>query len=109
MKIFWSLSVSFFVYVSAIILSNFLITHVGVPVPGTSTHITPVGFGLSAPSGVWAAAISFPARDLVQRTGGKSWGITAILLGGAVSFLISSPQIAVASAITYLCSESTDM
>jgi len=97
------------VYAAAIAGSNFLITHVGIAVPGTSAHLTPVGFGLLAPSGVWAAAVSFPARDFVQRIGGRRWGYTAILLGGAVSWLVSDPRIALASAATYLASESADM
>ncbi len=97
------------VYAAAIVGSNWLITHVGIPVPGTSAHLTPVGFNLYAPSGVWAAAVSFPARDFVQRLGGRSWGVTAILLGGVISFLVSDPRIAAASATTYLVSESADM
>jgi queuosine precursor transporter len=103
------LGAAFLLYAAAIVGSNYLITHVGIPIPGTSTHLTAVGFGLYAPSGVWAAAISFPARDYVQRTGGRLWGIAAIVLGGALSFLVSDPRIAAASAITYLCSESADM
>jgi queuosine precursor transporter len=97
------------IYAAAIILSNVLINHIGISVPGTSVHILPVGFGLYAPSGVWAAAVSFPARDYVQRLGGRSWGVVAILLGGLVSWFVSDPRIAVASAATYLISESVDM
>lgn len=100
--------VAFFVYVAAIVLSNVLITHVGIPA-GPGTHLTPVGFGLLAPSGVWAAAVSFPARDVTQRLGGRWLGVAAILIGAGISYLISSPVIAVASGVTYLCSESLDM
>ena len=99
---------AFAVYAGAIILSNWLITHVGIPA-GPGAHLTPVGFGLLAPSGVWAAAVSFPARDVVQRAGGRWLGIAAILVGAAVSWKISDPHIAVASGLTYLCSESLDM
>ena len=99
---------AFTVYVAAIILSNWLITHVGIPV-GHGTHLTPVGFGLYAPSGVWAAAVSFPARDITQRLGGRWLGVAAILIGAAVSWRISDPHIAVASGVTYLCSEGADM
>jgi len=100
--------VAFTVYVAAIVLSNYLITHVGIPA-GPGTHLTPVGFGLLAPSGVWAAAVSFPARDVTQRLGGRWLGLTAILAGAGISYLISSPVIAVASGVTYLCSEGADM
>lgn len=99
---------AFAVYVAAIILSNWLITHVGIPTVPGGPHLTPVGFGLYAPSGVWAAALSFPARDLVQRSGGRWLGIAAIILGSGVSYLVSDPRIAVASGITYLCSETAD-
>lgn len=95
------------VYVLAIVASNWLITHVGIPV-GPGLHLTPVGFGLYAPSGVWAAAVSFPARDITQRAGGRWLGILAIFIGAAISWKISAPQIAVASGLTYLCSETAD-
>ena len=99
---------AFAVYVAAIVLSNWMIGHAGIPVaPGV--HLTPVGFGLYAPSGVWAAAVSFPARDVTQRLGGRWLGVAAILAGAGVSYLISDPRIAVASGVTYLCSESLDM
>jgi queuosine precursor transporter len=99
---------AFAVYVLAICLSNYLITHIGIPA-GPGTHLSEVGFGLLAPSGVWAAGVSFPARDVVQRTGGRWLGVAAILLGAAISWKISSPVIAVASGGTYLISESLDM
>lgn len=99
---------AFTVYVAAIILSNYLIVHVGI-LAGPGVHLTPVGFGLLAPSGVWAAAVSFPARDVTQRLGGRWLGVAAILVGAAVSWKISDPHIAVASGITYLCSEAADM
>jgi hypothetical protein len=98
---------AFAVYVAAIVASNWLIGHAGIPA-GPGTHLTPVGFGLYAPSGVWAAAVSFPARDITQRLGGRWLGIAAILAGAAVSLAVSDPHIAVASGLTYLCSESTD-
>ena len=101
-------AVAFAVYVAAIILSNYAITHWGIPA-GPGVHLTPVGFGLLAPSGVWFAAVSFPARDVTQRLGGRWLGVIAILVGAGISYLISSPVIAVASGVTYLCSESLDM
>lgn len=98
---------AFAVYVAAIVLSNWLIGHVGIPA-GPGTYLTPVGFGLLAPSGVWAAAVSFPARDVVQRTGGWILGVAAILIGAGLSYGISSHVVAVASGVTYLCSETAD-
>jgi queuosine precursor transporter len=106
-KIRWT-ALLFLLYVVAIAGSNWLITHMGIPA-GPGTHLTEVGFGLLAPSGVWAAAVSFPARDYVQRAGGRWLGILAILVGAGLSFFISSPVIALASGGTYLLSETADM
>lgn len=100
---------AFAVYVAAIALSNWLIVHVGIPTVPGGPHLTPVGFGLLAPSGVWAAAVSFPARDVTQRLGGRWLGIAAIVAGAAVSWAVSSSHIAIASGVTYLCSEAADM
>lgn len=88
------------VYVSAIVLANWAITRYG---------LVPVGFGLLAPAGVYFAAVTFPARDVVQRSLGRLVSIAAILVGAAVSWFVSSPTIAVASGVTFLISESLDM
>lgn len=101
-------AVAFAVYAGAIVLSNFAITHWGIPAGPGGPHLTLVGFGLMAPSGVWAAAVSFPARDITQRLGGRWLGVLAILVGAAVSWAISDPRIAIASGLTYLCSETAD-
>lgn len=105
-RYYWA-AAAFAVFVAAIVLSNYLITHVGIPA-GPGTHLSPVGFGLLAPSGVWAAGLSFPARDVTQRLGGRRIGIAAVLAGAAVSWAVSDPRIAAASALTYLCSETAD-
>jgi hypothetical protein len=105
----WWAAAAFAVYVAAIVASNWMIGHVGIPTVPGGPHLTPVGFGLYAPSGVWAAAVSFPARDVTQRLGGRWLGVAAIVVGAGVSYLIADPRIAVASGITYLCSEAADM
>ena len=101
-------AVAFAIYAGAIVLSNWMIGHVGIPTFPGGPHLTPVGFGLYAPSGVWAAAVSFPARDVTQRIGGRWLGVAAILAGAGLSYLISDPRIAIASGVTYLVSESAD-
>ena len=100
------------VYVGAIVLANYFIVHglpfgLSTPTP-FGTYTVPVGFGLVAPAGVYVAAVTFPARDVVQRAGGRLLGIAAILIAGLVSWWVSSPAIAVASAGTFLISESFD-
>ena len=47
--------------------ANWMIAHVGLAIPG-GAHVLPVGFGLVAPSGTYAAALTLVIRDLVQRT-----------------------------------------
>jgi hypothetical protein len=88
------------IYVGAIVLANWLVVHVGfVPViPGTA---------ILAPAGVFAVGLTFPARDVVQRTLGWPWGLGAIVAGAALSWAIS-PVLAVASGLTFLISEGLD-
>jgi len=98
--------VAFAVYVGAIVGANWMISHVGTPIPGA--HVLPVGFGLKAPSGVYMAAISFVARDVVQRLSGLRVGVAAIVVGALVSLAVSPAHIALASGATFLCSETCD-
>lgn len=93
-------------YVASIAGANWMIAHVGRPLG--PNHVLPVGFGLSAPSGVYLAALTFVARDLVQRTAGVRVGVAAIVAGAAISALVSSTGLAIASGVTFLVSESCD-
>lgn len=85
------------IYVGAIVAANWLITRFGI--------VTVLG--LSAPAGVFAAALTFPARDIVQRGLGRVAGIGLIVAGAGLSWLIS-PTLAVASGVTFLVSEGLD-
>lgn len=98
--------VAWAVYVTAIVAANWLIAHVGIP--GKGTHLVPVWFGVLAPSGVYMAALAFPARDVIQRTTGRWWGLLAIVVGAVLSWWVSSPTIAIASGLTFLVSESVN-
>jgi hypothetical protein len=82
-------------YVATIFAANWLIQHVG---------IVPVGFGLSAPAGVFAAGLALTLRDIVQATLGRAAVVLAILIGAALSWLVS-PSFAVASATAFLVHE----
>lgn len=66
-----------------------------------------VGFGLMAPAGVYFAGVSFTLRDAVQETLGRRWAVGAIVVGAALSALISGP-LALASGIAFLVSELAD-
>jgi len=87
------------VYIAAIVGANYLLAHYG---------FIPIGFGLMAPAGVYAAAVTFPSRDLVQRQFGIPAGFAAIVVGASVTWLFS-PSLAVASGVTFLLSETVDM
>jgi queuosine precursor transporter len=85
-------------YIATIILANWAIQAFGV---------VPVGFGLMAPAGVYFAGLAFTLRDLVQEELGRPWTVAAIVIGAAVSALVS-PRFAVASGVAFLVSELAD-
>ena len=95
------------VYAAAIPAANWLIRSAGTTVLPDGTHLAPVGFGLLAPSGVYAAGVSFVARDVVQRALGRRLALAAIALGTLLSVLVS-PQLALASGSAFLVSELAD-
>ena len=66
-----------------------------------------VGFGLSAPAGVFFAGIGFTLRDLLHESGGRKWVLIAIAIGGVLSWWID-PVFAVASATAFTVSELVD-
>ena len=85
-------------YIGTIFAANWAITRFGV---------VPVGFGLYAPAGVYFVGLAFTFRDLTQDTLGRAAVVGAILVGGALSALVS-PQFAIASATAFLLSEGAD-
>lgn len=86
------------VYVWLIVAANVLLVVVGV---------VPVGFGLYAPAGVFAAGLTFTVRDAIQERGGRLFVLAAIGLGTLVSVTID-PVFGVASGVTFLVSEVAD-
>jgi uncharacterized PurR-regulated membrane protein YhhQ (DUF165 family) len=102
----WAL-VALTVYVGAIVLANWMISHWGTQkIHGT--WFLPVGFGLMAPSGTYAAGVTFVARDVVQRLAGRWWAIAAIALGVGASLWLAGPRLALASGAAFLFSETAD-
>lgn len=69
--------------------------------------IVPIGFGLAAPAGVFAAGAAFTFRDIVQRAVGRKATVVAVLVGAGLSYAIS-PAFAVASGVAFLVSELCD-
>src|SRR5581483_5190164 len=95
------------VYGLAILFANILIRSVGTLVLPDGTHLLPVGFGLYAPSGVFAVGLTFAARDVVQRCAGRKWSLL-IIIPGAILTAFLNVQLALASATAFLFSESVD-
>ena len=70
--------------------------------------LVPVGFGLMAPAGVYFAGLTFTFRDLAHERVGRGWVFVAIIIGAALSALVS-PAFAVASGAAFLLSETADL
>lgn len=85
---------------ASIVLANWLTSTFG---------LVPVGFGLMATAGTYAAGLALGFRDALQDTGGRWWVLAAIAAGGILSYLLADPVIALASAAAFLVSESFDM
>jgi queuosine precursor transporter len=85
-------------YIGTIFAANWAISTFGV---------VPVGFGLVAPAGVYFAGLAFTLRDLTQEALGRRWTIAAIIVGAALSGLVSA-QFALASGVAFLVSELAD-
>lgn len=72
--------------------------------------IVGIGFGLTAPAGVFFAGLAFTMRDLLHDVAGRRWVIIAILVGAGLSaFLEDAQKFAVASAVAFLVSETVDL
>lgn len=87
-------------YVAAIVAANTLTAHYG---------LVPVGFGLVATAGTYAAGFALLARDLVQDTGGVALVLVGIAAGGVLSWLFATPALAVASVAAFVLAELADM
>lgn len=87
------------IYISAIVAANFMTSRWG---------LVPIGFGLMATAGTYAAGVALGARDVVQDATGRSGVIAAVTCGGALSWMLSSPALAIASTAAFVISEVAD-
>lgn len=71
--------------------------------------LVPVGFGLIATAGTYAAGAALLARDAVHRYGGPWWSLAAIGLGGLLSWAMSTPALALASTVAFTLAELADL
>ena len=87
-------------YVALVVLANVLTEHFG---------LVPIGLGLTATAGTFAAGGVLLARNVTQDAAGRLIVVALMLAGCALSWWLSTPQLAVASAVAFLLSETTDM
>lgn len=87
-------------YVALIVLANVVTSRYG---------LVPVGFGLAATAGVYAAGATLTVRDVVQEAGGRWLTLGLIGAGTGLSAAFGSGRIAVASAVAFLLSELADL
>jgi queuosine precursor transporter len=85
-------------YIGTVFAANWAIERFG---------IVSVGFGLTAPAGVYFAGLAFTLRDITHDTLGRIWVLVAILVGALLSAFVST-DFAFASAVAFLLSELFD-
>lgn len=83
----------------ALIAANWVTTDYG---------FIPVGFGLEATAGTLFAGVMLASRDAVQDALGRWAVVLIIIMGTALSFAISAPGIAIASALAFGFAELAD-
>lgn len=86
-------------FIATILAANYVTTQYGM---------VPVGFGLTATAGTYFAGLAFILRDLVQDKAGRKAVLGLIVAGAVLSYAISAPFIATASAAAFLLSEGAD-
>ncbi len=91
----------------ALWLAAYIATIVAANVAIATFGVVPVGFGLVAPAGVYAAGLAFTFRDLTRETLGQRAAWVAIAVGALLSALVS-PQFALASGVAFGLSEAAD-
>jgi uncharacterized PurR-regulated membrane protein YhhQ (DUF165 family) len=87
------------VYTASVVLANWLTTRYG---------LVRAGFGLYCTAGTFAVGGVIMTRDLLQDALGRIAVLAAIAAGAALSYAVSSHQIAIASGITFLLAESLE-
>lgn len=87
-------------YVGTIVAANAMTAYWG---------LVPVGFGLVATAGTYAAGFALLARDLVHRTAGTRWALAAVGVGIVLSWFLATPALAAASAAAFAIAELVDL
>jgi uncharacterized PurR-regulated membrane protein YhhQ (DUF165 family) len=97
--------------------SGFVMTVYGANWALATFGVVSIGFGLSAPAGVFFAGLAFGLRDVLHELGGVRMVLAAILTGTVIAYLLEASvilpgglvAIAVASAAAFLFAELADL
>lgn len=100
---------AFLAFIATVPLANWMIGNVGTVCIPDGPCLLPVGFGLSAPSGVLVIGAALVLRDMVQQLLGIRWAFAAIVCGVILSALVAPPALVLASAVAFLLSEFADL
>ena len=87
-------------YVSAIVAANIVTSHYG---------LVSVGFGYMVTAGTYCAGLALLARDYVHRYAGVPWVLAGITAGGIISWLTTTPSLALASTVAFIGAELLDL
>jgi hypothetical protein len=96
-------------FAATIPLANWMIGNVGTVCIPQGPCLLPVGFGLTAPSGVLVVGASLVLRDMVHEAGGAKAALIAIGIGGIMSALFASPALLIASVLAFVLAELADL
>lgn len=100
---------SFIAFILCVPGANWLIANIGTYCAPDGPCLVPVWPGIVAPSGVLLAGLSFVLRDIVQEYLGIVWAILAVMIGGAIAAVVTSPALALASVTAFLVAEMADL
>jgi uncharacterized PurR-regulated membrane protein YhhQ (DUF165 family) len=89
--------------------ANWLIGHVGTECIPNGPCVIPVGFGLTAPSGVLMIGAALVLRDMVHEAAGIKVAILAIIAGAILSAFFAPPALVVASVAAFALAEFADL
>lgn len=95
-------------FLACIPVANWLIGNVGTVCVPNGPCLIPVAPSMMAPSGVLVIGAALALRDAVQEALGRVWVLALVVAGAALSLLVSSPALALASAAAFLLSELAD-
>ena len=95
-------------YAATIPAANWMIGNVGTVCIPDGPCLIPLGFGITAPSGVLMIGLALLLRDAVHEWLGARWSLYAIGVGAVLSYLLADPYIAIASLVAFGVSELSD-